>query len=79
MNVWEPPIKGLPRSMIRDLTVEIRQDGVWNVLKTVCDNERRLIRVPLGAAIDGVRVRIDKTWGNEEIRVFAVTVHGTDD
>ncbi len=79
MNVWEPPIKGLPPSMIRDVTIEIRQNGVWHILKTVCDNERRLICIPLGVLTDGVRLRVDKTWGDEEIRIFTVTVHGKGD
>jgi hypothetical protein len=76
MNVWEPPIKGLPPSMVRDLTVEIRRSGAWERLMGVSDNERRLIRIPVNRSAEGIRVRINRTWGHEKIRLFALTVHG---
>jgi hypothetical protein len=76
MNVWEPPIEGLPPSMVRNLKLEVRRDGVWESFGVVRDNERRLIRVPLGVKADGVRMQIERTWGDEEIGLFAVTVHG---
>jgi hypothetical protein len=75
MNVWEPPIKGLPPTMVRDLAVEVRREGQWEPLATVADNERRLIRIDLDVKTDGLRLRIEKTWGEERIRLFAVTVH----
>ena len=79
MNVWEPPIKGLPPSMVRDITMEVRQDGVWGVVGSVRDNERRLIHSPLNVETDGLRLRIDRTWGDEVVRLFAVTAHARDD
>ena len=75
INVWEPPIKGLPPSMVRDLTFEIRQSGTWHAVGSVRDNQRRLIYNPLNVETDGLRVRIDRTWGDEVARLFAVTVH----
>jgi hypothetical protein len=75
MNVWEPPIKGLPPTMVRDLTVDVRRNGRWEPSATIVDNERRLMRIGLNVKTDGLRLRIERTWGEEKIRLFAVTVH----
>ena len=50
--------------------------GEWRTLRRVVDNERRLIRVPIAETVEGVRLRIDRTWGDETCRLFAVTAHG---
>ena len=77
MNAWEPPIKGIPPSMVRDLTLEIRREGSedWEHLTQCSDNERRLIRIPVESRITGTGIRVARTWGDEQIRLFAVTVH----
>ena len=76
MNAWSQPIKGLPTSMVRDLTVEVRKDAVWRPVQTVRDNEQRLISIPLDETGDGVRIRVDGTWGKDRIRLFALTAYG---
>jgi hypothetical protein len=76
MNAWRPPIKGLPPSMVRDLTVEVKNDAVWRPVRTIHDNERRLMVIPLDGSGDGVRLRIDRTWGQDRIRLFGLTVYG---
>jgi hypothetical protein len=75
MNVWEPPIKGLPASLLRDLDVDADEGDGWQPFTVVRDNERRLIVVPVGRAVRGVRVRLKSTWGDEAIRLFAFTAH----
>ena len=62
--------------MARDLTLEARQGGVWRTVRIVRDNENRLIVVHLGETMDGLRLRIDRSWGEEAIRLFAFTVPG---
>jgi hypothetical protein len=76
MQVWHPPVPRLPPSMVRDLTVEVCREGEWGTLRRVVDNERRLIRVPVDERVEGVRLRVDRTWGDETCRLFAVTAHG---
>ncbi len=77
MNVWQPPIKGLPPSMVRDLTLEIQTAGSneWEMLTECRDNERRLIRLPVNREITAARVCVKQTWGAEQTRLFAVTAH----
>ena len=76
MNAWRPPIKRLPPTMVRDLTIEVKNDAVWRPVRTIHDNERRLMVIPLDESGDGVRMRIDRTWGKDRIRLFGLTVYG---
>jgi hypothetical protein len=76
MNVWEPPIKGLPPSMVRDLRVDLFLDGKWKALMNIKDNEQRLIRIPVGQQVKGIRVHLDKSWGSQQNRLFSFTAHG---
>jgi hypothetical protein len=77
MNAWEPPIKGLPPSMLRDLRLDIRRAGSddWEIVEQYRDNERRLIRLSVEREVAAARVHVDRSWGNEQIRLFAVTAH----
>lgn len=76
MNIWEPPIKGLPTSLVRDLRIEILQEGNWIEWKSINNNEQRILRISVNQKVAGVRVHLVNSWGKPECRLFAFTVNG---
>ncbi len=52
-----------PEEMPSHFTVEVLADGEWQMLREVAGNHRRLVRLPVGRAVDGVRYRLHATWG----------------
>ena len=63
-----------PPELQKAFHVDGRVDGQWRTLARVTDNHQRLVRVPVGRAVSGVRFVLDATWGAEESRVFAFSV-----
>lgn len=67
----------MPGTLVRDFTLEILDPaGHWKTAKTVHDQIGRLVRIALSAEARGVRLGIQKTWGNEIVRVFAFQAEG---
>jgi hypothetical protein len=64
-------LRHVPDTMVKDLRIEVRSGGHWQPWRTVQGNHHRLVRVPVGAEVDGVRAIFDSTWGAETVRVFA--------
>lgn len=52
-----------PEPLIRSYRVEVKKNGDWLSLITVFDNHQRLNRIDVGDEIQGIRLRIDRTWG----------------
>lgn len=61
----------VPEEMVKDLRLEIRSGGNWQPWRDIDDNYQRLVRLDVGAEVDGVRVIFDSTWGAPQVRVFA--------
>ncbi|MBI5830970.1 MAG: FAD-dependent oxidoreductase [Armatimonadetes bacterium] len=64
-----------PAGMVRDARIELRgADGAWQVAAELRDNHQRLVRLPLAAATNGVRLVVERAWGAETARVFGFEV-----
>jgi len=64
-------LRHVPEELVKDLRIEVRSGGQWQPWGTVKGNHHRLVRAPIGAELDGVRVIFSSTWGAEDVRVFA--------
>ncbi len=66
----------MPGTLVRDFRVETQgNDGAWTVLAHVTDSHRRLVRIPVGAAVRGVRLVPERLWGDgSTCRIFAFDV-----
>jgi len=53
-------------------------DGQWRDVHTVQENHQRLVKLPIGQAMEGVRFVLDETWGSETTRLFAFYVTGAE-
>ena len=67
---------GVPHELVKDFTVELLQNGKVIEQKEVCDNHKRLLRLSVHAdKCDGIKVKIQKTWGTPSARVFEIRVY----
>ncbi len=65
----------VPPMMLRKFTVQSRSsDGQWQTIAQVDDNYQRLIRVPLQARTNGLRIVPLETWGSDLAHLFSIDV-----
>ena len=77
MSFWGDASRSLnapPPSLLADARVEVLSGGKWTPAAEVRGNIRRLVRVPVARRADAVRLTVEKTWGAEDIRLFAAWV-----
>lgn len=56
----------LPSTLVRDFTVEARRvDGRWEPVGGERDNARRFGFIPVGGPVTGLRLRVERFWGDE--------------
>jgi len=64
----------LPGELPRAFRIEGLRGGAWTPLATVTENRSRLVRVPLGGELQGVRFALEATWGAETTHLYAFYV-----
>jgi len=60
----------MPPMVLKAFRLEGLSGGEWRTLHTVTDNHHRLVRLDVEQQVEGVRLRIDETFGAEETRVY---------
>ena len=55
----------------KDFRIEVFDDGSWRTLHEVRGNHQRLVRLPIGRTVEGVRFTLMTTWGAPESRIYA--------
>ena len=60
-----------PPSLVKDFTLEIKKDGVWQTVETE-ENFQRLFIKDIDAEIEGVAFTGKTTHGADEIRLFSI-------
>jgi hypothetical protein len=69
------PLVHLPEALIKDLRVEISDDGkTWYVASRLTDIKRRVVYLPVGKTAKTVRVIPEASYGNETVRIFTLDV-----
>ncbi len=67
-------LKAPPPEMPKAFRMEAKVDGRWRTLHEVRGNHQRLVRLPVGRAVEGVRFVLDATYGADASRTFAFYV-----
>jgi hypothetical protein len=67
-------VKGPPAPLPRAFRLDVLKGGKWKALHRIADNYQRLIRLPVGAAVEGVRYTLEATHGRDESKLFAFYV-----
>jgi hypothetical protein len=67
-------LRSLPAVMPKAFRIEGLEGGTWRTLAAIEDNHQRLVRLPVGARVEGLRFVLDATWGAEQSRVYAFYV-----
>ncbi|MBQ6473920.1 MAG: FAD-dependent oxidoreductase [Victivallales bacterium] len=68
------PPRRLPASLVKSFRLEGKIDGRWVALAERDDNARRMVRIPLTATVEAVRLIPLTTWGAPRCRLFAFEV-----
>ncbi|MBI5724050.1 MAG: FAD-dependent oxidoreductase [Planctomycetes bacterium] len=63
-----------PGELPRGLRLDVLEDGNWREHWRIADNHQRLLRMPVGKTIGGVRLTVEATWGDLPTRIFAIYV-----
>jgi hypothetical protein len=62
----------VPKSLVKQYRIEaLGEDGRWSCVFHECNNYQRLIQNPLNIHTRGLRLAVEDSWGDEEIRVFS--------
>jgi hypothetical protein len=64
----------VPPEMAKAFRLDGLAQGQWRTLHQVRGNHQRLVRLAVGAALEGVRFTLDETWGAAETRLYAFYV-----
>ncbi len=63
----------MPKALARDLAIELdRGDGQWERVMELRDNRKRLLELPLPLRGTGLRIVLERSWGEEDPRLFSV-------
>ncbi len=73
-HVKDDQLTRLPDELPRTFRIEGRKDGAWMPLAEVTDNRRRLVRIPVGDAVEAVRFALDETWRADQTHLYAFYV-----
>ena len=65
----------MPGTLVRDFNIEILEvNGKWKIEKSVKDQIQRYLSFDLKVKAKGVRLKINRSWGDETIKVFSFEV-----
>ncbi len=67
-------LRAVPDVMPKAFHIEGLRAGKWNTIAGVENNHQRLVRVPVGKELEGVRFVLDQVWGADSTRVYAFYV-----
>lgn len=83
INMHKDPLKNasqvlaVPPELIRQFTVDVRRQGRWETVATVDNNLRRRVQVTFPeVAATAMRLRLNQTWGDENVRLYELRCYG---
>jgi len=71
---WDPEdgMNAIPPVMPRAFHIDRLIGGEWQMLAQATNNHQRLVRVPVGREVEGIRYTLDACWGDDVAsRVYA--------
>ena len=63
-----------PAPMPKALRMDTLSDGKWVAREELKDNHQRLVRLPVGNRVSGIRITLEETWGAPTSNVYAFYV-----
>jgi hypothetical protein len=60
-----------PPCLQKSFRIEGLVAGVWQTVAEIKGNHQRLVHIPIGRQLEGVRCLFRETWGEEESKLFA--------
>jgi hypothetical protein len=70
-RLLRPEKRALPSHLMRDFRLEVRTADGWKAAARVKDNTRRMARVPVNLGTNAIRFHPERTWGADNVHLFA--------
>lgn len=71
----DAPLRQVPGSLVKAFRLEIRNgDGAWQTVHEETNNFQRLVRIPIGAPAEAVRLIPTATWDAPAAHIFAFDI-----
>ncbi|MBQ3125712.1 MAG: FAD-dependent oxidoreductase [Clostridia bacterium] len=67
----DSPVMCMPKTLAKAFTVEVETDEGWLTVLAEQKNLRRLVSLPIGRSVRGIRLSVTETWGAEDVRVMS--------
>ena len=67
-------LTSIPPATPKAFHLDALRGGQWSRLATIQENYQRLVRLSVGAELEGVRFVLDGTWGAQESRLYCFHV-----
>ena len=69
------PLVHLPKTLVSDIRVDVQnENGSWECAAKISGNRRRVAYLAVNRTARAIRVIPEKSYGNEEIRIFTLDV-----
>ena len=69
------PLVHLPKTLVSDIRVDVQnENGSWECAAKISGNRRRVAYLAVNRTACAIRVIPEKSYGNEEIRIFTLDV-----
>ncbi len=74
-NVFlDNPALNVPKTLVKDMDVEIFSNGKWRAVNGVENNHQRLVKLPVGEKAEGMRFTVRATNGNETADIYTIDI-----
>ena len=67
-------LQGVPECLVKNYTIDIRQNGVWKSLIHETDNYQRNVVHFVNDSADAVRLTVHESYGAKKFRVFSLYI-----
>ena len=64
----------MPKTLVKDMDVEIFSNGKWRAVNGVENNHQRLVKLTVGEKAEGMRFTVRATNGNETADIYTIDI-----
>lgn len=68
------PAVNVPKTLVKDMKAEILKDGKWQGIKGIENNHQRLVKLPVGQRVQGIRFTLISTNGNDAAEIYSINI-----
>lgn len=67
----DSPVMAMPKTLAKVFSLEVETESGWEGVIFENENIRRLVTVPVGRAVTGIRLSVMETWGADSVHIMS--------